>query len=65
MIDERTLLSARTLAGDRVLNLAGENLGKIEDFMLDLESGRIPYAVLSFGGVSESATSCSRCRPKP
>ena len=51
MIEERNLLSARTLAGDKVFNLAEEHLGKIEDFMLDLESGRIAYAVLSFGGV--------------
>src|SRR5882672_12238322 len=45
------VLSADTLAGDTVFNTAGENLGKIEDFMLDMESGRIRYAVLSFGGV--------------
>lgn len=51
MAEHRRLLSASTLAGDKVFNLAGENLGKIEDFMLDMESGRIAYAVLSFGGV--------------
>jgi sporulation protein YlmC with PRC-barrel domain len=45
------ILSADTLAGDNVVNSGGENLGKIEDFMLDVESGRIRYAVLSFGGV--------------
>jgi sporulation protein YlmC with PRC-barrel domain len=45
------VLSAETLSGDAVVNRAGENLGKIEDFMLDVESGRIRYAVLSFGGV--------------
>jgi len=44
-------LAASTLAGDKVFNLAGEDLGEIEDFMLDVESGRIAYAVLSFGGV--------------
>jgi sporulation protein YlmC with PRC-barrel domain len=43
--------SIDTLSGDTVVNSAGENLGKIEDFMLDVESGRIRYAVLSFGGV--------------
>ena len=46
-----TILSASTLSGDKVCNSAGEDLGKIEDFMLDMESGRIRYAVLSFGGV--------------
>jgi sporulation protein YlmC with PRC-barrel domain len=46
-----TVLSADTLSGDAVVNSAGESLGKIEDFMLDVESGRIRYAVLSFGGL--------------
>ena len=32
-------------------NTAGEDLGKINDLMIDLQSGRIAYAVLSFGGV--------------
>lgn len=44
------VLSATTLIGDDVVNPAGEGLGKIEDFMLDLPEGRIRYAVLSFGG---------------
>lgn len=43
-------LSASTLKGDKVVNRAGEDLGQIEDFMIDLENGRIAYAVLSFGG---------------
>jgi len=44
------VLSASTLIGDAVHNNAGENLGKVEELMLDLEKGRIAYAVLSFGG---------------
>lgn len=44
------VLSATTLMGDRVVNPQGEDLGKIEEFMLDLDTGRINYAVLSFGG---------------
>ena len=43
-------LSAGTLIGDDVRNPAGEDLGKIEEIMLDVSSGRIAYAVLSFGG---------------
>jgi len=46
----RRVLSAGTLAGDRVRNSAGEDLGKIEEIMLDIPSGRVAYAVLSFGG---------------
>jgi len=45
------VLSASTLSGNKVRNLAGENLGKIEEFMIDIVTGRIVYAVLSFGGI--------------
>src|SRR4029450_13729436 len=44
------IMSASTLDGDTVVNSAGEDLGKIEDIMLDVTAGRIAYAVLSFGG---------------
>jgi hypothetical protein len=43
-------LSAGTIKGDKVVNAAGNDLGKINELMLDLENGRIGYAVLSFGG---------------
>ncbi len=43
-------LSAGTMKGDKVINEAGEDLGKIEELMIDLQDGRIAYAVLSFGG---------------
>jgi sporulation protein YlmC with PRC-barrel domain len=46
----RNTLSASTIIGDPVHNAMGEDLGKIEDLMIDLSSGRIAYAVLSFGG---------------
>ncbi|MDR7666396.1 PRC-barrel domain-containing protein [Methanosarcina sp. Z-7115] len=48
--DNSNFLSASTLKGDRVVNRAGEDLGQVEDFMIDLKNGRIAYAVLSFGG---------------
>jgi sporulation protein YlmC with PRC-barrel domain len=44
------VMSAATLDGDKVVNSVGDDLGKIEDIMLDVMSGRIAYAVLSFGG---------------
>lgn len=44
-------LSASTLTGDDVHNAQDENLGDLKDLMIDLESGSIAYAVLSFGGV--------------
>ena len=43
-------LSAGTLKGDKVINETGDDLGKIEDFMIDLDNNRVAYAVLSFGG---------------
>ena len=38
------------LIGSKVKNMAGEDLGTLEEFMVDIEQGRIIYAVLSFGG---------------
>jgi hypothetical protein len=43
-------MSVSTLKGHKVVNKAKEDLGKIEDLMIDLENDRIAYAVLSFGG---------------
>ncbi|NNF05869.1 MAG: PRC-barrel domain-containing protein [Candidatus Eisenbacteria bacterium] len=53
MLKEKThkLLSADSLKGTKVINKDGEDLGKIEEIMLECSSGSIAYAVLSFGGV--------------
>jgi sporulation protein YlmC with PRC-barrel domain len=47
----RRVLAASTLEGDSVKNSAGENLGKVDEIMIDIPSGRVAYAVMSFGGV--------------
>lgn len=39
------------LIGMKVHNAEGENLGHIKDLVVDANSGRVHYAVLSFGGV--------------
>lgn len=44
------ILSASSMTGVNVRNPSGEDLGSIEDLMIDLEYGCIAYAVLSFGG---------------
>jgi sporulation protein YlmC with PRC-barrel domain len=44
------VLSASSIIGDSVRNSQNEDLGNIEELMVDLNSGRIAYAVLSFGG---------------
>jgi sporulation protein YlmC with PRC-barrel domain len=47
----RRVLAAGTMTGDSVRNAAGEDLGKVDEIMIDIPSGRVAYAVLSFGGV--------------
>jgi sporulation protein YlmC with PRC-barrel domain len=46
------VLSATTVIGDEVRNLQGEDIGEIEELMINLSDGCIAYAVLSFGGLS-------------
>ena len=45
------VLSSSSLIGDSVVNLENESLGTLKEIMIDTETGRIAYAVLSFGGV--------------
>jgi uncharacterized protein YrrD len=40
----------KTVIGCNVVNAQNQDLGKIEDLVFDAASGRIAYAVLSFGG---------------
>ena len=44
------LIAADKVEGTTVYNPAGEKLGSVEDIMLDKMSGKVCYAVLSFGG---------------
>lgn len=44
------LIRGSKFIGMDVKNRAGEDLGDIEDVMIDLTAGRIAYVVLSFGG---------------
>ena len=44
------VLSASTLSDDDVYDPRGEKLGSIKELMLDIENGKVCYAVLSFGG---------------
>lgn len=48
--ESASLISAGKVTGTNVYNTAGESLGEIYDVMLDKRSGRIAYAVMSFGG---------------
>ncbi len=45
------LMGAHTLLGNDVYNKDGQDLGDIKEFMIDMASGKVAYAVLSFGGL--------------
>jgi len=45
------LMGANTLIGNDVANMNSDDLGSIKEIMLDMQTGRIAYAVLTFGGV--------------
>jgi sporulation protein YlmC with PRC-barrel domain len=44
------LVPASKLKNYDVINPAGEDLGQVQNFMLDIANGRIAFAILSFGG---------------
>ena len=44
------LMGANTLIGEKVHNMHDEHLGDIKEVMLDMRTGKVAYAVLSFGG---------------
>jgi hypothetical protein len=46
----RNIVKSSDVVGVSVINPAKENLGKIEEIVLDKLSGQVRYVVLSFGG---------------
>jgi sporulation protein YlmC with PRC-barrel domain len=51
MHSELKALPVSAITSDEVETQDGEKLGMIKDLVIDLEQGRIAYAVLSFGGI--------------
>lgn len=49
-ITSRSLIAASRVRGTSVYNLIDEELGTVEDIMIDKVTGRAIYAVMSFGG---------------
>jgi hypothetical protein len=47
---DATLLRGQFLFTYQVKSPQGEDLGKIEEIMIDMEVGHVAYAILSFGG---------------
>ncbi|MCC6468845.1 MAG: PRC-barrel domain-containing protein [Alphaproteobacteria bacterium] len=48
--ETNTLIAADRVEGTEVYNPAGEHLGEIDNVMIDKVSGKVAYAVMSFGG---------------
>ena len=46
----RRVMSASSLSKDSVRNKMGEDIGSISEIMIDVPTGHVAYAVLSFGG---------------
>jgi sporulation protein YlmC with PRC-barrel domain len=44
-------LTASSIIGDKVENFQGDDLGTIEDLMINLHTGRIEYVVLEYGSL--------------
>lgn len=47
---DRSLISTERVQGTNVFSPSGDKLGEIDHVMLDKQSGRAAYAVMSFGG---------------
>lgn len=45
------VMGASSLIGNDVYNNQEEDIGDIKEIMLDMETGKIAYAVLSYGGL--------------
>jgi hypothetical protein len=44
------LIAGARVAGTNVYNASGDHLGSIYDVMLDKATGKVAYAIMSFGG---------------
>ncbi len=44
------LIAADKVEGTTVYNHAGEKLGSVESIMIDKQTGKVAYAIMSFGG---------------
>jgi PRC-barrel domain len=48
--ETNSLIGADKVQGTEVYNAAGEHIGEIHEVMIDKMSGKVAYAVMSFGG---------------
>jgi sporulation protein YlmC with PRC-barrel domain len=47
---DHPLIPAQRVIGSDVYNQAQEKVGKVEDVAIDKQTGKVAYAILSFGG---------------
>lgn len=62
--------SANEVIGKTVKNLQNEELGKVQDLIVNLDAGTVPYAIIAHGGVlgagrSKTAVSLDSLQPAP
>jgi uncharacterized protein YrrD len=57
-----SLISAGKVQGTNVYNTDGDTLGEVYDVMIDKVSGKVAYAIMSFGGFLALASAIIRCR---
>jgi uncharacterized protein YegP (UPF0339 family)/sporulation protein YlmC with PRC-barrel domain len=48
---KKYLVPARRLEVYDVVNNSGQDLGQVQDFMIDMTTGRVAYVVVAFGGI--------------
>lgn len=44
------VLTATSIIGDKVVNKADEDIGRIKDIMINVKDGNIQYLIIEFGG---------------
>ncbi|MBX9851598.1 MAG: PRC-barrel domain-containing protein [Cytophagaceae bacterium] len=49
-MNESHIRPTRSMMGDKVRSTDGFDLGEIKELLMDSQTGRVEYAVLSFGG---------------
>ena len=47
----RRALASRGLSSNKVLNRAGEEIGQVQEIMIDLPTGSVAYVAMTYGGL--------------
>ena len=50
-MNESNITAAKSIIGEKVKNTEGQDLGTVKELLLDTESGKIEYGVISYGGI--------------